>query len=162
MDAIDAAMPAALARHGVPGLAVGVLSHGERTERGYGVASLTTGEPMHAAPLRYPRARRPSGGLFSCVSDLLDFARHQLGGPGPLGAGSLASEVAVSIRDGGIDLVWVELDQSRELVEHPPVHLRPAAPDRFLVRDGDGRGDSVEVFGDGRLLRHGWVFERVG
>jgi CubicO group peptidase (beta-lactamase class C family) len=32
----------------------------------------------------YPRSRRPSGGLWSTVADLLRFARHHLGGPGPL------------------------------------------------------------------------------
>lgn len=38
----------------------------------------------------YPRARRPSGGLWSTVGDLIRFAEHHLGGPGPLSAGSLA------------------------------------------------------------------------
>lgn len=33
---------------------------------------------------RYPRVRRPSGGLWSSVGDLLEFAAHHLGGPGPL------------------------------------------------------------------------------
>jgi len=33
----------------------------------------------------YPVARRPSGGVWSTVGDLLRFAAHQLGGPGPLG-----------------------------------------------------------------------------
>jgi CubicO group peptidase (beta-lactamase class C family) len=32
----------------------------------------------------YPRVRRPSGGLWSTVDDLLRFAGHHLGGPGPL------------------------------------------------------------------------------
>ena len=32
----------------------------------------------------YPVARRPSGGLWSTVGDLLRFAAHHLGGPGPL------------------------------------------------------------------------------
>jgi len=32
----------------------------------------------------YPVARHPSGGLWSTVGDLLRFAEHQLGGPGPL------------------------------------------------------------------------------
>ena len=32
----------------------------------------------------YPAARRPSGGLWSTVGDLLRFAAHHLGGPGPL------------------------------------------------------------------------------
>jgi CubicO group peptidase (beta-lactamase class C family) len=37
---------------------------------------------------RYPRVRRPGGGLFSSVGDLLRFADHHLGGRGPLTAGS--------------------------------------------------------------------------
>jgi CubicO group peptidase (beta-lactamase class C family) len=41
--------------------------------------------------LVYPVARRPSGGLWSTVSDLLRFAAHQLGGPGPLSPGQLAA-----------------------------------------------------------------------
>ena len=32
----------------------------------------------------YPVERRPSGGLWSTVGDLLRFAAHHLGGPGPL------------------------------------------------------------------------------
>lgn len=32
----------------------------------------------------YPAARRPSGGLWSTAGDLLRFAQHQIGGPGPL------------------------------------------------------------------------------
>jgi CubicO group peptidase (beta-lactamase class C family) len=39
---------------------------------------------------RYPRVRRPGGGLFSTVGDLLRFAAHHLGGPGPLSADSIA------------------------------------------------------------------------
>jgi CubicO group peptidase (beta-lactamase class C family) len=37
-----------------------------------------------AGSAEYPVARRPSGGLWSTVGDLLLFARHQFGGPGPL------------------------------------------------------------------------------
>jgi CubicO group peptidase (beta-lactamase class C family) len=217
-----------------------------------------------AEPLPYPRARRPSGGLYSCTGDLLDFAAHLLGGPGLLSADSLreletaqievsddggyglglgvsaargrptlehggsvpgfrsqlllvpdertalvlltnsgrgllaieemldavglalrlppevvlpaaqldalagtyrealGSEIGVSVRSGGLDLAWVETDQfTGERVEHPPVHLRPARADRFVVRDGDDRGDSAEFFRGGRLLRYAWLFERV-
>src|SRR5262245_14322468 len=44
------------------------------------------GETGHrAVPVdAYPAARRPSGGLWSTVGDLLRFAEHHLGGPGPL------------------------------------------------------------------------------
>ena len=39
----------------------------------------------------YPAARRPSGGLWSTVEDLLRFAAHQLGGRGPLSADTRAA-----------------------------------------------------------------------
>jgi CubicO group peptidase (beta-lactamase class C family) len=38
----------------------------------------------------FPRVRRPSGGLWSSVDDLLRFASHHLGGPGPLREASVA------------------------------------------------------------------------
>ena len=57
----------------------------------------TTFEPSEAerlgfapgAPLVYARARRGGGGLFSCAPDLLAFAEHLLGEPGPSTAESL-------------------------------------------------------------------------
>jgi hypothetical protein len=51
------------------------------------------GETGHrpAGSAEYPAARRPSGGLWSTVGDLLRFARHQLGGPGPLSGPQLES-----------------------------------------------------------------------
>jgi CubicO group peptidase (beta-lactamase class C family) len=54
---------------------------------------LQEGETGHrpTGPVEYPVARRPSGGLWSTVGDLLRFAVHQLGGPGPLSARQLAS-----------------------------------------------------------------------
>ena len=39
----------------------------------------------------YPEQRRPAGGLWSTVGDLLRFATHQLGGPGPLSAAQLGA-----------------------------------------------------------------------
>ena len=39
----------------------------------------------------YPAARRPSGGLWSTVGDLLRFAAHHLGGRGPLSVGARAA-----------------------------------------------------------------------
>ena len=39
----------------------------------------------------YPEPRRAAGGLWSTVGDLLRFAAHQMGGPGPLSAAQLAT-----------------------------------------------------------------------
>ncbi len=61
-----------------PGAAPGHVQEGETGHRPAGSAT-------------YPTARRPSGGLWSTVGDLLRFAAHQLGGPGPLTAGQLAA-----------------------------------------------------------------------
>jgi CubicO group peptidase (beta-lactamase class C family) len=44
-----------------------------------------------APPVEYREVRRPAGGLWSTVGDLLGFAEHQLGGPGPLAKGQLAA-----------------------------------------------------------------------
>ena len=50
------------------------------------------GTGHRAAPeVVYPEPRRAAGGLWSTVGDLLRFAAHQLGGPGPLSAAQLAS-----------------------------------------------------------------------
>lgn len=46
-------------------------------------------EPSVPSDLLYPRARRPSGGLYSCAGDLLAFAGLLLGEPGPLSAASV-------------------------------------------------------------------------
>lgn len=79
-------------------------------------------EPFVPAPLEYPRARRPSGGLFSCVDDLLGFADHLLGGPGPLGAGSVRAMQTPQISldpggDYGLGLfLW--RGRTRPTVEH--------------------------------------------
>ena len=54
------------------------------------------GETGHrAVPVDvYPAERRPSGGLWSTVGDLLRFAAHHLGGPGPL-----AEEARAAMRE---------------------------------------------------------------
>jgi CubicO group peptidase (beta-lactamase class C family) len=97
----------------------------------------TTFEPMHAArghtqvepgaaehrPVdeRYPRARRPSGGLWSSVADLLRFAAHHLGGPGPLTAASLAEMQRPQVATGSeaYGLGWMLHDsRGRRVVEH--------------------------------------------
>jgi CubicO group peptidase (beta-lactamase class C family) len=51
------------------------------------------GETGHrpAPPVEYQVSRRPAGGLWSTVGDLLRFAEHQFGGPGPLSETQLAA-----------------------------------------------------------------------
>ena len=44
-----------------------------------------------APEVTYPERRRPAGGLWSTVGDLLRFAAHQLGSPGPLSADQLST-----------------------------------------------------------------------
>lgn len=50
----------------------------------------TTGH-RQAPASPYSERRRPAGGLWSTVGDLLRFAAHQLGGPGPLSAAQLSA-----------------------------------------------------------------------
>jgi len=68
------------------------------------------GESGHrAVPVdAYPVARRPSGGLWSTVGDLLAFAAHQLGGPGPLDDEARAAmrEPQSEALGGGYGLGW--------------------------------------------------------
>jgi CubicO group peptidase (beta-lactamase class C family) len=69
----------------------------------------------------YPRARRGGGGLFSCVPDLLAFAEHLLGGPGPLAPGSLreltAPQVPAPEGSYGLGIGIRELG-GRRILEH--------------------------------------------
>ena len=71
---------------------------------------------------KYPRVRRPSGGLWSSVADLLRFAEHHLGGPGPLSEDSRAEMQTSQIETGSesYGLGW-DLHESRggRIVEHP-------------------------------------------
>ena len=62
--------------------ATGYDDPGAAAARGH----LQEGETGHRAVADdvYPVERRPSGGLWSTVGDLLRFAAHHLGGPGPL------------------------------------------------------------------------------
>jgi CubicO group peptidase (beta-lactamase class C family) len=70
----------------------------------------------------FPRVRRPSGGLWSSVGDLLQFASHHLGGPGPLTASTIAEmqrpyAAAPGFRSGlGW---WLTRRAGRTTVEHP-------------------------------------------
>jgi CubicO group peptidase (beta-lactamase class C family) len=63
-------------------VATGYEDPGAGAARGH----VQEGETGHRAVADdvYPVGRRPSGGLWSTVGDLLGFAAHHLGGPGPL------------------------------------------------------------------------------
>jgi CubicO group peptidase (beta-lactamase class C family) len=63
----------------------------EPDEAACGHEQTEPGGAEHApAETWYPCGRRPGGGLWSSVPDLLRFAEHHLGGPGPLTAASIA------------------------------------------------------------------------
>jgi len=211
--------------------------------------------PSVPSDVPYPRARRPSGGLYSCVEDLRRFSRHLLGSAGPLSRESLREMqtpqigvgpdgdyglglgvvrargeltiehggavagvrtqllvvpeygssvvvltnsdsghflinrllqsvglglrlppetdvsdddleavagtfreplglvIAVTPRGGGLDLLLVDDDGL--------AHFRPVSPTRFVVREGDEKGDWAEFFEDGRLMRYKALLERV-
>ena len=70
----------------------------------------------------YPQTRTPSGGLWSNVQDLLRFAAHHLGGPGPLSRESIQEmrQPQIAAPGGSYGLGWF-LRQSggRRIVEHP-------------------------------------------
>jgi CubicO group peptidase (beta-lactamase class C family) len=75
-------------------------------------------EPVDYA---YPRARRASGGLWSSVGDLLRFAAHHLGGPGPLTAEAVAQmqQSQISAPGGSYGLGWFLRESAgRRIVQH--------------------------------------------
>jgi CubicO group peptidase (beta-lactamase class C family) len=70
---------------------------------------------------KYPRVRRPCGGLWSSVADLLRFAEHHLGGPGPLSEDSRAEMQSPQIETGSesYGLGWdLYESRGRQIVEH--------------------------------------------
>ena len=70
---------------------------------------------------KYPRLRSPSGGLWSSVADLLRFAGHHLGGPGPLTSESVAEMQRAEISTAGYQygLGWFLSEQGGlRIVEH--------------------------------------------
>jgi CubicO group peptidase (beta-lactamase class C family) len=92
----------------------------ERPARGHDQVEPSAAE--HAPTEKtYPRVRRPSGGLWSSVADLLRFAAHNLGGPGPLTPPSIAEmqRPQVPLAGGSYGLGWL-LAETRGLptVEH--------------------------------------------
>jgi CubicO group peptidase (beta-lactamase class C family) len=76
-----------------------------------------------AEPWLYPRARRPGGtGFFSTAEDLLAFAAHLLGGPGPLGEEALRELRTVQVEanaDSVMGLgIGVSTARGRTTLEH--------------------------------------------
>jgi CubicO group peptidase (beta-lactamase class C family) len=70
----------------------------------------------------YPRTRTPSGGLWSTVDDLLRFADHHLGGPGPLSCESVREmqQPHIPSPGGSYGLGWFLRESAgRRIVEHP-------------------------------------------
>lgn len=87
----------------------------------------------------YPRARRPSGGLWSTVGDLIRFAEHHLGGPGPLDAQSRAEMQAPVASGHGFDygLGWFLTRRGgRRSVEHTGSAFGYQSRLLFLPDDG--------------------------
>jgi CubicO group peptidase (beta-lactamase class C family) len=103
---------------------LGLASTGfEAVDAAPGHDQVAPGADEHVpAVARYPRVRRPGGGLFSSVPDLLRFAEHQLGGAGPLKQQSLA-EMRRPLSSGPgfrYGLGWILRDRKgRRCVEHP-------------------------------------------
>ena len=70
----------------------------------------------------YPQTRTPSGGLWSNVHDLLRFAAHHLGGPGPLSRQSIEEmrQPQIAAPGGSYGLGWfLRQPGGRRIVEHP-------------------------------------------
>ena len=72
---------------------LGLEATGYEEPAGAARGHVQEGETGHRAVAEdaYPPTRRPSGGLWSTVGDLLQFAAHHLGGPGPLSAEARAA-----------------------------------------------------------------------
>jgi CubicO group peptidase (beta-lactamase class C family) len=87
-----------------------------------GHSQVTPGADEHRVErTAYPRVRRSSGGLHSTVGDLLRFAAHHLGGPGPLSPGSIRAmqEPQVSFFGGEYAIGWLVREANgRRVVEH--------------------------------------------
>jgi len=102
---------------------LGLESTGYEEPAGPARGHVQAGERGHRALRldRYPAARRPSGGLWSTVGDLLAFAAHHLGGPGPLSVEARAAmrEPRSQALGAGYGLGWWVRDAGGRLaLEH--------------------------------------------
>jgi CubicO group peptidase (beta-lactamase class C family) len=103
---------------------LGLASTGFETEDpAVGHEQVEPGADEHApAEQWYPPGRTASGGLWSSVPDLLRFAEHHLGAPGPLTASSIAEmQRPCSYGPGfGYGLGWfLKRRHGHDAVEHP-------------------------------------------
>jgi CubicO group peptidase (beta-lactamase class C family) len=103
---------------------LGLASTGfEADEPARGHEQVEPGGDEHApAGKWYPKGRTASGGLWSSVPDLLRFAEHHFGGPGPLTASSVAEMQRACSSGPGFryGLGWfLKRRQGRDAVEHP-------------------------------------------
>jgi len=94
----------------------------EAADPARGHEQVEPGADKHApAEAWYPRGRSSSGGLWSSVPDVLRFAEHHLGGPGPLTAASVAEmRRACCYGPGfGYGLGWfLKRRQGHDVAEH--------------------------------------------
>ena len=103
----------------------------------------------------YPAQRHPGGGLWSTVEDMLRFASHQLGGPGPLSVGQRAELLVPQARAlGGEYALGVfrrRLAGGIEVLEHSGsvagfqslLLLVPAEEVALVVLTNSWRGNSL-------------------
>ena len=103
---------------------LGLTSTGfEADDPSRGHEQIEPGGDEHApAGTWYPRGRTASGGLWSSVPDLLRFAEHHLGAPGPLTKPSVAEMQRAFSRGPGFQygLGWfLKRRQGHNAVEHP-------------------------------------------
>lgn len=103
---------------------LGLAATGFEDPGGAAAGHLQEGETGHrpAPEAAYAVARRPVGGLWSTVGDLLRFAEHQLGGPGPLSEGQRAALRQPQARALGADFAlgcWTrQLAGGRAALDH--------------------------------------------
>ena len=102
-------------------LGLGATGYDEPAEPARG--HVQEGETGHrpVAEDMYPAARRASGGLWSTVGDLLAFAAHQLGGPGPLPAEAREAMVEPQSQALGAGYAlgwWVREAGGRRTLDH--------------------------------------------